>query len=323
VSGLKTVRGEVRSPNKLALLSFGSRNVGSGAVHSFPIAVPRTVETGTWYVSWISLTDGAGNTNLIQAGSAAAAPPGGTFSAFSSESDSTAPEVLRIWFDRSVVGAGETNGIRVEARDDRSGVASMRGACQSPSKSALVWFDCTLNPESGVWEGNVPIPGNADCGEWTVQQLAVKDEAGNTALLIGNAPILTRAGFQISSGPDCDFNPPTLDAFALSPMLVSGATATEIAVTARVYDLGSGTASVTGWFEGPVSQGGPPPKNYFSCSPDPKDPEAPWTGTIQVPQFAAKGTWKLGVIRLVDKAKNSRVYSYADPVASAGVFEVQ
>lgn len=199
----------------------------------------------------------------------------------------------------------------------------MNGAVRSPSRSALIWFNGALNAESGMCEGNIPIPRNVDCGEWVIHQLAVKDNSGNTTLLVGDWPILARAGFQVTSGSDCDFTPPTLDAFDLSPTLVSNETATEILVTAKVYDLGSGTAAVTGWFEGPVSTGGQVPKNHFTCSPDPQDPDAPWTGKIQVPQMAPTGTWKVGMIRLEDKARNFRVCTSADPVVSGRIFQVQ
>ena len=323
LSGVKSVRGEIRSPNRSALLPFGSGDVGSGGVSTFAITIPRQAESGVWYVSWISLTDGAANASLIQAPSAAAAPPGGTLTVNSAEPDSTPPEVLQIWFDKGAVDGGEKNVIRVEARDDSSGVTSIMGACQSSSKSALIWFTCALNAESGAWEGDVLIPRNADCGEWGVQQLAAKDKAGNTTLLMGDSPLLARAGFQVSFRAECDSTPPTLDALDLSPTIVSSETATELLVTATVYDEGSGAVTMTGWFEGPVSEGGQVPKNYFRCSPDPRDPAAPWTGKILVPQFAPKGTWKVGVIRLEDKARNFRVYTPADPVVSGRVFEVQ
>ena len=321
-SAMKSVWGEVRSPNRSAALSFGS-NVSGGTVFNFPISLPRSAQTGTWYVAWLSLTDGAGNAKLIQAASASAAPPGGTFAAFSSESDATPPEVLQVWFDRSAVGPGEKNAIMVQARDDRSGVASVMGACQSPSKSALIWFSGALNDDSGTWVGDVTVPKTADCGEWVLLNLAVKDKAGNTTLLQADSPLLGRAGFRVASGSDCDFAAPTLDAFDLSPAIVLSGTATEIVVTAKVYDVGSGAATMTGWFEGPAQAGGQSPKNYFTCLPDPHDPDAPWTGKIQVPQLAARGTWKVGAIRLEDKAKNSRTYTSADPVVSGRVFQVQ
>ena len=323
LSGMKSFTGEIRSPNGLATLPFWSRAAGGGNLATFAITVPREAETGVWYVSWISLIDGADNSSLIRASSAAAAPPGGTLTVSSPESDSVAPEVFRIWFDKTAIDAGDRHVIEVEARDGRSGVTSIKGACQSPSKSALIWFSCALNEESGVWEGDVLIPGNADCGEWGVQQLAARDKAGNTTVLLGNSPLLARATFQVSFRSDCDAVPPTLDAFELSPAVVSNETVTEILVTARVHDEGSGVVAVTGWFEGPVSTGGQIPKNNFRCLPDPKDPGAPWTWRVQVPQFAARGTWKVGVIRLQDKALNAREYTSADPVLSGSVFEVQ
>ena len=323
LSGVKSFRGEIRSPNGSATLQFWSRDAGGGRLAPFAITVPREAETGVWYVSWITVTDGADNPTVVISPSAANAPPGGTLTVNSLESDSTAPEVLEIWFDKSTVGDGEKNKIGIETRDDRSGVASIIGSCQSPSGSALIWFNCALNEASGTWEGDVLVPRNADCGEWVVHELAVKDKAGNTTLLRRNSPVLALASFQVSSRTDCDSTPPTLDAFDLSPTIVSNETATEILVTATVHDEGTGAATVTGWFEGPVSTGGLVPKNYFRCSPDPGDPEGPWTCKVQVPQFAARGTWKVGVIRLQDKALNLSEYTPADPVVSGRVFEVQ
>lgn len=322
LSGVKSVRGEIRSPSGLALLAIWPQDSQGGNAFTYAITIPRGAETGTWFVKWLSLTDMADNSALIQASSAGTAPPGGTFTVYSDESDSIAPEVLQISFDKATLVDEDRNVIRVEARDDRSGVASMMGACQSPSKSALVWFYGALNPDSGLWEGDVVLPRNADCGEWMVQQLSMKDKAGNTVLLIGDSPILARAGFRVARD-DCDSSPPTLDAFDLSPTIVSNQTATEILVTARVSDVGSGAVTMTGWFVGPVSIGGQVPKNYFRCSPDPASPEAPWTGRIQVPQLAAKGIWKVGVIRLEDKALNFREYTSADPILAGRVFEVQ
>ena len=322
-SGLKSIRGEIRSPNRSAVLSFGSYSLVPGNVFTFPITLPSTAQTGTWYVAWISLTDGAANVNLIQAPSASAAPPGGTFAASSSESDATPPEVLQVWFDKASVGPGEKNAITVEARDDRSGIASMMGACQSPSKSALVWFTGAMNADAGRLVADVAIPKTADCGEWVVQQLAVKDTAGNTTLLKANSPLLSRAGFRVSSGTDCDFAAPTLEALDVSPTFVQSGVATDITLTARVYDVGSGAAVMTGWFEGPVPAGGQAPRLTFSCQPDPRDPEAPWIGRVRVPLTAARGTWKVGSLRLEDKAKNASTYTSRDPIVSGHGFKVE
>src|SRR5262245_15865485 len=208
LSGVKSVRGEIRSPSGLALLAIWPQDSQGGNAFTYAIQIPHGAETGVWYVKWLYLTDMADNSALIQASSVGTAPPGGTFTVYSDESDSIAPEVLQISFDKTTVGDEDRNLIRVEARDDRSGVASIMGACQSPSRSALVWFYGALNPDTGLWEGNVLLPENADCGEWVVQQLSAKDKAGNTVLLTRDSPLLAHAGFRVAGRVDCDSSPP-------------------------------------------------------------------------------------------------------------------
>src|SRR4029079_15244979 len=113
------------------------------------------------------------------------------------------------------------------------------------------------------------------------------------------------SGFRIAPRPDCDSSPPTLDGFALSQTIVPVEAVSEIQISASVHDVGSGAASLSGWFEGPVSEGGQVPKNHFTCAPDPDHPDAPWTGKVLVPQFAPRGLWKVRVVRLEDKALNA------------------
>ena len=320
-SGVKSVWGTIRSPSGVAILSFGAQSESDSSVLASRISVPSKAEAGVWYISDLYLLDRAGNT-LVGSFTPATIPAGGSMRVVSSEPDSTAPEVLRIWVEKGSVGGGEKNQISIEARDDSSGVANVSGAFQSPSKSALIGFNCLQNTETGFWVGEVSLPTNADCGEWRLQQLRIVDKAGNLAYLSGDSPQLARVAFDVY-GNDCDSSPPTLETFNISPESVSNETPAEIQVTATIRDVGSGAASMSGWFDGPASTNGQVPRVYFSCAPDPKDPEAPWTGKIQVPQYAAKGTWKVGLIRLQDKAQNFRQYTSGDPVVAGHVFEVQ
>ncbi|HEV8202502.1 MAG TPA: hypothetical protein VGS03_21020 [Candidatus Polarisedimenticolia bacterium] len=323
LSGVKSVRGEIQSPSGQAVLSLYLQETQGGAPFSYVVNIPAAAETGIWFVKWLYLTDVANNSALIQVASATTAPPGGTFSVSSTESDSIAPEVLGLSFDKDVIEDEDRNVVRVEVRDDLSGVASVSGACRSPSGAALIPFTCALNEDSGLWEGAIPIPASADCGVWSVQQVNVQDKAGNSAHVTFDAPGLGHAGFRIAPRPDCDSSPPTLDGFSLSQTIVPVDAVTEIQIRASVHDVGSGAATLTGWFEGPVSEGGQVPRNHFTCTPDPDHPEAPWTGSLLVPQFAPKGLWKVRVVRLEDKALNAREYTPADPVLAGGVFEVR
>jgi hypothetical protein len=322
LSGVKLIWGVIRSPSGAASLQFGPQEQGESGQAAFKVFIPKDAEVGDWYVSVLSLTDKTGNSVALGFVPGTVSPQS-TLRVVSSESDSTPPEVLRIFMEKPTVDGGERNVVSIEARDDRSGVAAITGYFQSAAKSAQLWFNCTLNSETSFWDGVVSVPTNADCGEWTLAYLRVVDKAGNIAYLQANSPLVAAATFQVSGGTNCDSTPPTIDAFYLTPAVVSNQAASEILVTATVSDIGSGAVSLSGWYEGPVSSSGQAPRNYFTCSPDRSNPDAPWTGRIQVPQFAPKGIWKVGVISVQDNARNFRRYTSADPVVAGAVFEVQ
>ena len=323
LSGVKSARGEIQSPSGQAVLPLWLQESADGRSFTYVVNIPASAETGVWFVKWLHLTDVANNSSLIQAASASLAPPGGTFSVSSAESDSTAPDVVEVSFEKDLIEDEARNEIRVEVHDDLSGVASVSGACRTASGSALIPFHCALNPESGLWEGTITIPECADCGTWSVQQLSVKDKAGNTTHLTAESRSLGHAGFAVARGSECDSSPPTLQGLVLSPTIVSGDAATEVLISAVIRDDGCGATSMTGWFEGPVSEGGQVTRSDFTCTPDPENPDAPWTGKVLVPRFSAKGSWKVREIELKDKAMNVREYTPGDPAISAGVFEVR
>ena len=323
MSGVKSVRGEIQSPSGKANLPLRPQDSQDGRSFTYVVKIPPSAESGVWFVKWLSLTDMANNSSLTQAASATMAPPGGTFSVSSGDSDSIPPDVVSISFEKDVIENEDRNVIRVEVKDDLSGVSSVSGVCRSPSGSARIPFACALNPESGRWEGTISIPQSADCGEWSVQQLSAKDKAGNTAFLTAEARNLGHAGFRVDSGTDCDSSAPTLEGLVLSRTVVSNETENEIVISAVVRDVGSGAASLTGWFEGPVSEGGQVTRSNFTCAPDPGNAEAPWTGRILIPRFSPKGTWKVRAIELKDRAQNVREYAQGDAAIAAGAFEVQ
>jgi hypothetical protein len=176
--------------------------------------------------------------------------------------------------------------------------------------------------DPGTWEGDIAMPANADCGEWNIHYIRVADNAGNISLLVEGSPKLPRVAFNVV-GDACDSSAPTIESLTLSPTLVSNDAATEIQITAQLHDEGSGTNSMSGWVTGPVATNGQFPRIFFSCTHASADPDAPWTGKILVPQFAAKGIWRFGLVRLQDKALNIRDYKLGDPATAQATFEVQ
>ena len=319
LSGVKLIYGSVRSPSGSAAVPFSARDAGGGAFVA-AIAIPPQAETGDWYVGNLQIVDKADNA-LALAYVRATVPSGGTIRVVSEDSDATAPTVHRVTVVRGVVDAGETNQVVVDIDDDRSGVALVTGAFQSPSKAAFIPFTCTPNGES-TWEGQVQVPPNADCGEWTLRQLRVVDKANNSAFLAMDAPEIGRVGFVVSSGGECDSEPPLLDEMSFAPSVVSNAEASTLIVTVRAHDDASGVASVSGWIDGPVATNGQAPRIYFASTPDPKDPDAPMTARVTVAQYAATGVWRVSVAQVADKARNTRTYNANDPVLREAHFTV-
>lgn len=321
LSGVKSVSGNIRSPSGAAMLPFQAQGENSGGAFLAHIRVPPKAETGVWYLAYLSVLDQADNP-LVASFTPQSVPPGGALRVQSAESDSTPPEVRRVSVTKRSVNGGEPNVVITDIEDDRSGVASIMGAFQSASRAGLIRFVGRATGDPAVWEGDLSVPASAECGEWTAQFVRAVDNAGNITYLSGDAQPLAGIGFNVS-GSSCDAIPPTLESITLSPTTVSNAAAAQIEVTAMVRDDGSGAASMLGWVNGPAATNGQIPRIFFSCTRSRPDADSPWVGRIQVGANAAAGIWKLGLVRLQDKALNSRDYGPDDPIVREAVFEVR
>jgi hypothetical protein len=319
LSGVKSIFGTIRSPSESAVLPFVAQDPGGGGVYTANIAIPKHAETGDWFVGTLQIVDRADNP-LNVAYLKGGTPPGGALRVVSSESDSTAPTVHRVVVVKPTVSGGEHNTIEIDVDDDRSGVGQVSGTFQSPSKSAYIPFNCRANGDTS-WVGDVPVPANADCGEWSLRQLRVTDKANNSAYLTFESPELANVGFLVSGGGGCDPDPPVIDGVNVAPTYVSSGS--QVVITISAHDDGSGVSSLTGRFEGPVAANGQVPRIYFQGKPDPKNPDAPMVATITIPQLAGKGIWRVAAIEITDKANNNRVYNSNDPVLANAFVTVE
>jgi len=322
LSGPGSVTGVISSPSGAAMLPFRvDAAAETESVFAIKIAIPAKAETGVWFVSNLVVYDRVQNP-LIQRFTNTTVPPGGSIRVTSAESDSAPPEILRMSIERSSMAGGEKNRVRVEVQDDRSGVASVRGTFQSPTKAALVPFLCQATGDPNVWQGEFMMPAGAECGAWTVQSVRPADVAGNSGVLQEGAPQTAGAGFTVT-GSDCDEARPQLVRLTLSPDSVTNESDVEINVTAELEDPNNKCAAITGWVAGPVSTTGQPPMLLFSCTRTGPEPNAPWTGKIKVTANSPKGTWTVRMVRMRDTGMTSRDYTTNDPVLQGVTFTVR
>ena len=311
LSGVKSVTGTLLSPSETAVLTFTAHAAGDGGVFSASVNIPRRAETGDWFVGTLLITDRADNP-LSLSFRKGSTPQGGSLHVVSAESDSAAPTLRNITVEQGTISPGEKNVIVVEVEDDRSGVASVTGAFQNRSKTALIPFSGRPRGEP-VWAAEVGVPENADCGEWTLRHLMLTDHAKNNVVLDSTDPLVGRTGFLVTGGGACDAEPPVVSGLYFTPSVVSNTVGGEITLTVRIQDDGSGVASLFGRIEGPASPSGQVARIPFECIPDPSDPERQMTAKITVPQYAARGVWSVIWLHATDKARNSHPYYKGDP----------
>jgi hypothetical protein len=321
LAGVREVVGRLSSPSGNAQVGFSLQGEPFSGRYQSKLRIPEKAEAGMWRISWMRLTDRANNAS-DQRWSAPAAPPGGTLIVLSEEGDSEPPQLVSVSVDRATVGAGEAIGVMARVTDDRSGVRFVSGTFQSPSGSAHATFTSREEGEN-LWRGNLTLPQDAECGEWTLRRITAIDQANNQAIWTDRDPQLAGVSVYLSFSGSCDSEPPVLSRIELSPTRVSNDRDQEIRVTAFVEDSGSGVASVSGFAIAPSSGTGQPPRIHFVLSQTSNAQGAPWAGVLRVPQYSVTGRWEIRALRVADKAGNQKTYGSADPAMSGGWFIVE
>jgi hypothetical protein len=316
LSGIRNISGSITSPTGKALQGFALQSAGDGTRWGGRITVPKDAEEGLWHINFLSLTDNASNTQNINF-SQGTLPPTAQFRVTSSRPDSTPPTLKAVWLDKPAISNGEKVTVFVTAVDDKSGTNLVSGVFQSPSKFARIGFGC--RPGDGdTWTCDMTPPKCSDCGNWQLEQIQLQDKAGNMATIRSDNPIV--AGVRLNvNGQSCDSTPPQMSTLVIDPTAVSNVEISTVNLTATVSDDICGVASVSGQAAGPAAAGAQPPRIYFSFSPA---SEGQWTGHLTVPKLAAKGTWSIVWVQVLDKGNNLKTYSQSDPVLANAKFVV-
>ena len=314
LSGVRSISGTIAAPSG-AVQGFALQRELDTDHYVAKITVPKDAAEGVWHVNYLSLIDNASNATTITSAQGGL-PPTASFRVISSSSDSTGPMLKAVWLDHPAMRAGEKNSVFVQADDDKSGVNLVSGVFLSPAKHARIGFVC--RPGTDTWECELTTPACIDCGDWQLEQLQLQDKANNMTTIRSDNPLVAAVRVNIA-GDKCDSTPPTLQAIVLDRNAVSNVDDSVITVSATASDDACGIMSMSGQVTGP-SIGGAAPRLYFSFTPS--DGQS-WLGRISVPRLAAKGTWRITWIQILDQGHNLKTYSQGDPPLATAAFSVQ
>lgn len=315
LSGIRGISGTLTSPNGKAVQGFAQQREGETTRYTSRIHIPEKAEEGLWKVSFLTMSDMA--TNSVTLNSAQGTlPPTAVLKVISSASDSTAPSLRNVWLDRRIMRAGEHNTLFVDASDEKSGVHLVAAVFLSPSKLARFGVGCQKGAND-VYQCDVFPPQCLDCGDWTLEQIQMQDNANNFATARSENPLVAAIRLNIT-GETCDNTPPVLQGLQLSrPEIVMGRDEPVIEVIAQVTDDTCGIGGVSGQVVGPGSSSS---GTFFSFQ---QREGNTFVGTIRLHANSARGVWHLQSVTVNDKGQNLKIYYSNDPLLARATFTVK
>jgi hypothetical protein len=314
LSGISSISGTAKSPSGTAVLSFGCERSDSEDSFVGTSAIPDRAEMGRWCLTYLQVTDKVYNSKIYSPNSALLTSS--YFEVVGSDSDNVPPEVTAVYVSPLEVDGGGSVQVTVEAEDDKSGVARISGVFMSPSKHARLSFSCSNEGEPNLFYGHLTIPEDAESGQWTLESLQAQDEARNAKTFNrANYPSLfDHASVHVHTNGS-DSQPPTLDNLMTYPTTVAYGETAQITVYAS--DDISGISSISGGLLSPSGTA----QLHFSCIYDQEHDE--YQAEVVIPNNAEIGLWRVGYIRMIDKARNEIDYVYQkNALVRQAVFEV-
>lgn len=315
LSGIRGISGTLTSPNGKAVQGFAQQREGETMRYTSRIHIPEKAEEGLWKVSFLTMSDMA--TNSVTLSSAQGTlPPTAVLKVSSSASDSTAPALRNVWLDRRAMRAGEHNTLFVDATDEKSGIHLVAAVFLSPSKLARFGVGCQKGAND-VYQCDVFPPQCLDCGDWTLEQVQMQDNANNFATVRAENPAVAAIRLNIT-GETCDNTPPVLQGLQLSRAeIFMGRDEPVIEVIAQVTDDTCGIGGVSGQVVGPGSSSS---GTFFSFQ---QREGNTYVGTIRLHTNSARGVWRVQSITVNDKGQNLKIYYSNDPLLARAQFTVK
>jgi hypothetical protein len=316
LSGIRGISGTLTSPTGKAVQGFAQQRDGETNRYLSRIHIPEKAEEGTWKVSFLTMSDMATNSVTLSF-SQGSLPPTATLKVVSSQSDSTPPTLHNVWLDRRAMRAGEHNTLYVDAQDEKSGVHLVAAVFLSPSKLARIGVGCQKG-SNDIWMCDIFPPQCLDCGDWTLEQVQMQDNANNFSTARGdNTPAV--AGILLNiAGDSCDNTPPVLQGVSLSKnQIFMGRDEPVVEVTAIVSDDGCGVGGVSAQIVGPGSSSS---GQFFSFQQ--RDGNT-YVGTIRLQANWARGVWRIASLTVSDKGQNLKIYYGNDPLLARAQFTVR
>ena len=320
--------------------------------------VPRWALPGEWAIRRVQLRDNAGNESELDTADLLAAGLPAHFTVTDANPDLELPQLAGVSISPSrIVDNSVPVDVTVDVRltDDKSGIGTGLLSLpnywlESPSGQQRRLFDPVYQRmpvagtlTDGTWRAVVRMPPLSEPGVWRLGRAEIIDRTFKDALYDATdiaALFGSDAEFLVGDGPGApDVTPPVVEDLGLGDVWIDTSSGPQtVLVTPTISDAQSGVS----WAQEITKNlGVPEPTPSFGIefrspsgaqriraglvfgSPVPvllsgDVHHGEWAITVNFPQSAEQGTWRVSGILLKDETRNLRLYTGADAAAFGG-----
>ncbi len=277
-------------------------------------------EAGTWFISYISVTDIAGNNSHYYLAELVSMGFVTEINIENQQGDTVAPVLNAFSISEEaveIVTGNETVTFNFTVSDAASGIGHISARLEGPAGQSVYVSESGSSLESD--QNDFSLVSNefgehAEAGMWSVSYVNVTDVAGNNSHY--NSGELKSMGFVTEidiENQQGDTVPPVLEEFSISEEAVAIVTGSEtVTFNFTVSDVASGIGHISARLEGPAGKSVYVSESGSSLESDQNDFSLV---SNEFGEYAEAGMWSVSYVNVTDVAGNNSHYNLADLVA--------
>jgi uncharacterized protein YjdB len=314
-SGIKSVYMSYQTPITERLQGFSLKYNAVTGKYETVIEITNQIESGTWKIYSISITDNAENDlrlynkDFSSIGEKADLSSGDFQVTGTTEADVTKPALNSIEVEPKEASVGDIVKISIAAEDKETGIKSVYMSYQTPITEKLQGYSLKYNPETRKYETKIEITNQIENGLWKIYSISITDNAENDLRLynkdfssIGEKADLSIGDFHVTGTTGADITKPALNRIEVEPREASVGDTVRISITAE--DKETGIKSVYVSYQTPIAE----KLQGFTLKYNPETGK--YETKIEITDQIENGLWKIYSISITDNAANDlRLYN--------------
>jgi phosphotransferase system HPr-like phosphotransfer protein len=277
--------------------------VYNSETNKFEVSIPVTDETkpGQWRLYRIYIEDSQGNSDYLYYFDDIDFS-NGNYTVVNENVDITAPVVNSVFVDKTDAVPGDTVKVSLNVTDDKTGVQDVY-VYFTGSNGGDVQQYAEYNPETNLYEVNLPITDTTKPGQWGIYYVETTDQEYNSKYYYNDEDSDFNAADFTVINENADIKPPVVRSVSVNQ--TEAQPGDTVTVSIEVADDKSGTEYVDVYYADPTGR-----EIYDSAVYN--EETGKYEANIAISEDSYPGEWKLNSIFVQDHEFNYTVYHNGD-----------